>query len=237
MVFGRPWSPLSYAITGEIGGLFALDRDDQFLYATMLALALPFLVVGLVLTVRRLRDAGWPIWLAAIFFAPMPINVVFFVVLCLVPSRTSVVHGTLDDIIDAPGALKPKLMDTRPRIAYPWAIAAILIPKPVAAAVVYFGTHILNDYGWSLFIGLPFVLPMVSVVIYGAGREVTQGQCLCGSTLYHHGLWPASYWRLWSDPIIHRIHDRVLRHIKTLTESPEPRLGRSAKETIAGPDF
>ena len=42
---------------------------------------------------------------------------------------------------------------------------------------------------------------------------------LSGSTLYQHGLWPAWYWRLWSDPIIHRIHDRVLRHIKTLAES------------------
>jgi hypothetical protein len=39
-----------------------------------------------------------------------------------------------------------------------------------------------------------------------------------GSTLYQHGLWPAWYWRLWSDPIIHRIHDRVLNHIKTLAE-------------------
>ena len=45
---------------------------------------------------------------------------------------------------------------------------------------------------------------------------------LSGSTLYQHGLWPASYWRLWSDPIIHRIHDRVLRHIKTLAESQKP---------------
>ncbi len=42
---------------------------------------------------------------------------------------------------------------------------------------------------------------------------------LKGSTLYQHGLWPASYWRLWSDPIIHRIHDRVLRHVKRLAES------------------
>jgi hypothetical protein len=28
-VFGRTWSPLSYAVTGEIGGLFSLRRDDQ----------------------------------------------------------------------------------------------------------------------------------------------------------------------------------------------------------------
>ncbi len=39
---------------------------------------------------------------------------------------------------------------------------------------------------------------------------------LKGSTLYQHGLWPASYWRLRSDPIIHRIHGRVLRHVNAL---------------------
>ena len=52
-----------------------------------------------------------------------------------------------------------------------------------------------------------------------AGGRTTR---LEGSTLYQHGLWPAAYWRLWSDPIIHRIHDRVLQHIKTLAERPEP---------------
>jgi len=39
-----------------------------------------------------------------------------------------------------------------------------------------------------------------------------------GTTRYQHGLWPAEYWRLWSDAIIHRIHMRVLNHIKTLAE-------------------
>jgi hypothetical protein len=40
-----------------------------------------------------------------------------------------------------------------------------------------------------------------------------------GTTWYQHGLWPAQYWRLWSDAIIHRIHLRVLTHIKTLSEA------------------
>jgi len=40
-----------------------------------------------------------------------------------------------------------------------------------------------------------------------------------GTTWYRHGLWPAQYWRLWSDAIIHRIHLRVLTHIKTLSEA------------------
>ncbi|HWC96519.1 MAG TPA: SRPBCC family protein [Candidatus Sulfopaludibacter sp.] len=40
-----------------------------------------------------------------------------------------------------------------------------------------------------------------------------------GTTWYRHGLWPAAYWRLWSDAIIHRIHLRVLNHIRTLAEN------------------
>jgi len=39
-----------------------------------------------------------------------------------------------------------------------------------------------------------------------------------GTTLYQHGLWPSEYWRWWSDAIIHRIHMRVLAHIRTLAE-------------------
>jgi uncharacterized protein YndB with AHSA1/START domain len=40
-----------------------------------------------------------------------------------------------------------------------------------------------------------------------------------GTTWYQHGLWPAEYWRWWSDAIIHRIHMRVLNHIRTLAEA------------------
>jgi hypothetical protein len=38
-----------------------------------------------------------------------------------------------------------------------------------------------------------------------------------GTTWYKHTLWPAVYWRNWSDYIIHRIHLRVLRHIEILS--------------------
>ena len=40
-----------------------------------------------------------------------------------------------------------------------------------------------------------------------------------GRTWYSSALFPQPYWTLWSDAIIHRIHRRVLRHIKTLSES------------------
>jgi len=41
---------------------------------------------------------------------------------------------------------------------------------------------------------------------------------LRGTTWYQHGLWPSEYWRWWSDAIIHRIHLRVLKHVKELSE-------------------
>jgi hypothetical protein len=44
------------------------------------------------------------------------------------------------------------------------------------------------------------------------------GTRLQGTTWYHHGLWPAAYWQLWSDAIIHRIHLPVLRHIRDEVE-------------------
>lgn len=41
---------------------------------------------------------------------------------------------------------------------------------------------------------------------------------LAGTTWYRHGLWPSEYWRWWSDAIIHRIHLRVLDHVRALAE-------------------
>jgi uncharacterized membrane protein YhaH (DUF805 family) len=40
-----------------------------------------------------------------------------------------------------------------------------------------------------------------------------------GTTWYQHTMWPAAYWHLWSDYIIHRIHLRVLEHIRVTAEA------------------
>ena len=39
-----------------------------------------------------------------------------------------------------------------------------------------------------------------------------------GTTWYYHDIKPDFYWRVWSDWIIHSIHDRVLNHIKENAE-------------------
>lgn len=42
-----------------------------------------------------------------------------------------------------------------------------------------------------------------------------------GTTWYYHNIKPAFYWQIWSDYIIHKIHERVLTHIKKNAEKSE----------------
>ncbi len=50
--------------------------------------------------------------------------------------------------------------------------------------------------------------------------ELPNGQTkLVGTTWYRHDIKPGAYWKIWSDWIIHSIHDRVLNHIKVNAEN------------------
>jgi uncharacterized membrane protein YhaH (DUF805 family) len=40
-----------------------------------------------------------------------------------------------------------------------------------------------------------------------------------GTTWYQDYFWPQIYWRSWSDAIVHRIHQRVLEHVKRISEA------------------
>lgn len=49
--------------------------------------------------------------------------------------------------------------------------------------------------------------------------ELENGKTLLqGTTWYYHNIKPAFYWQEWSNLIIHKIHDRVLKHIKKNSE-------------------
>jgi uncharacterized membrane protein YhaH (DUF805 family) len=79
--FFNYWAPL-----GKAARLTQLSPLEMRYVATLLVVALPFIWIGAAMTVRRLRDAGWPVWLVVLFFAPF-VNLLFFLVLCFLPSR------------------------------------------------------------------------------------------------------------------------------------------------------
>src|SRR6266498_2282970 len=85
-VFARHWSLVEYLAPGQAILSLLNDRADRIFYLTMSAIALPYILIGLSLTVQRLRDAGLPMLLVALFFLPLG-NVFFFLVLCLLESK------------------------------------------------------------------------------------------------------------------------------------------------------
>ena len=69
-----------------------LTNNEVKFLATLLLFSIPFLLVGVAMTVQRLRDAGQPVWLAVLFFFPV-INVLFFLALCALPPRERAVES------------------------------------------------------------------------------------------------------------------------------------------------
>ena len=86
--FGRRWSLLDYTRAFEyLGRPFPSTGDSGYL-ALMLAISLPFMTAGVMLTLKRLRSVQLSPWLVLLFFVPV-IKIIFFLVLCLLPSRES----------------------------------------------------------------------------------------------------------------------------------------------------
>src|SRR5947208_15613537 len=87
-VFGRSWFLWSYwEPLGLDSPVNAIHPDTQVFAGTLLVLALPFIWLGVTLTVQRLRDAGKPLWLVVLFFVPV-INILFILLLCAMGSHS-----------------------------------------------------------------------------------------------------------------------------------------------------
>ncbi|MGE5326177.1 MAG: hypothetical protein ACM3NO_04005, partial [Deltaproteobacteria bacterium] len=90
LVFHRPWGLFNYWISPVAAiHITNLSRSDSEWLAAMLAMSLPFIWVGIALTLRRLRAVGLPAGLVVLFFAPV-LNLAFFTILSVLPSKPSV---------------------------------------------------------------------------------------------------------------------------------------------------
>jgi uncharacterized membrane protein YhaH (DUF805 family) len=175
--FNRSWSPFNYVlIPGENVQIGSLGHQDLVFYGTFALVALPFILAGVVLTLRRLRAAGLPAWLVVLFFVPV-VNLLFFLVLSIVPSRADAERG-------GPEARRPSLLDRLvPESAAGSAAMAILLTVPPFLGSAVLSAAVLGQYGWGLFMGLPFTLGLTSAVIYGYHKPRGFGGAMLVATL------------------------------------------------------
>ncbi len=160
--FHRRWGLFNYWVpVRDVARITQLRGNEAVFLATMVALALPFIWVGVAMTMKRLRSAGLPAQLVALFFFPF-LNLLFFLALCLLPE-----HGPAQP----DRKLQPRddawLARIIPSGAVGSAAVSLLITVPIGFATVVLGTQVLANYGWGVFIALPFTMGFVAALLYG----------------------------------------------------------------------
>lgn len=174
--FHRVWFPWSYFVPlGPQARVDLLPGNERAFAAVMLLLAIPFIWLGVTLTVQRLRDAGQPLWLVVLFFVPV-VNLLFLILLCVMGT-----HPRSETKQAAPWPETRKLDSWIPRSKAGAGAAAIGISVVIGLAFAAMGTAWLKNYGLGLFVALPFCLGLFSVLTYSYHEPRSFGSCLAVS--------------------------------------------------------
>src|SRR6267154_3309816 len=174
--FGRSWFLWSYwQPLGAGARVNSMPPDTRAFAGTLLILALPFIWLGVTLTVQRLRDAGKPLWLVALFFVPV-INLLFFLLLCTMDS-----HAVAAQREAAPWPETRRLDPWIPQGALGAAFMSIMLTISIGCLFTVLGTEVLHSYGWGLFVALPFCLGLFSVLVYSYHVPRAYSSCIAVS--------------------------------------------------------
>src|SRR6266852_692918 len=140
-VTGQLWTPIDYLtpVLSVQGGY--LHPRPGWLLAAMAVWTLPFLWIGISMSLRRALDAGLSPWIALLFFVPF-VNWGLMSALAIVPSRPRPAHAT------------PAAGTDRVRAALLGVGAGTLI------GAVSVGLHVLllHRYSAAVFLGTPFTM-------------------------------------------------------------------------------
>jgi uncharacterized membrane protein YhaH (DUF805 family) len=140
-VTGKLWTPIDYLtpVLSVQGGY--LHPRPEWLLAAMATWALPFLWIGISMSLRRALDAGLSPWIALLFFVPF-VNWVLIAALAVLPSRPRPAHAT-----PAAGAARLRA-----------ALLGVGAGTLIGAASVGLHVLLLHRYSAAVFLGTPFTM-------------------------------------------------------------------------------
>jgi hypothetical protein len=181
--FHHYWGFLNYWVPlREVTRVTQLRGREAVFLETMVAIALPFIWLGVVMTLKRLRSAGIPLGLVALFFLPF-VNLIFFLVLSLWPEQNPENFNRGGRRDTQRNCTESFLVRAVPHSAVGSAAAAFVITVPVGLATAVLGAKLLVTYGWGLFVALPFVMGFAAALIYGLHQPRSIGACMAVASL------------------------------------------------------
>ena len=131
---GVVWTPWSYLLPGDVFGV-GLAELQPGAAVPLLLLSVPFVFVGVNLTLRRLRSVGWRPAGVILFFVPL-VNLLLFAALCAIPASSS-----------SDGSAPARPIEWLPKSGDVAAVVAILIAGALGAVVALLSMDVLNVYG------------------------------------------------------------------------------------------
>jgi uncharacterized membrane protein YhaH (DUF805 family) len=162
---GRIWRLTDYFSTVATLASTKLQTAPPALLPALAAWALPFLWIGISMSMRRALDAERSAWWALLFFVPGA-SWVCMAVLSILPSRTTT---KVDWPFTATDASPERLDANKPR-AYehrlPSALLAVAAGAALGLAMLVFSVYGLASYGISLFLGTPFVIGALTAFLF-----------------------------------------------------------------------
>jgi uncharacterized membrane protein YhaH (DUF805 family) len=186
----KTWSPLGYVVPSMILRNESVGSVPETMHILLAAAAMPFLWVGVTMSVRRAADAGVSPWVGVAFLVPV-INYFTIAVLSFLPTKDTAkweparvgpyrarVPGEEEagppSAVDLPSGVRAALLG----------LAACI---GLGMAMLWLSVYGLGTYGVVLFFATPFTMGAVSAVIYNAAypRSVwsTIGLALLGTVL------------------------------------------------------
>lgn len=156
------WTPWDYLTTGASFTHSKLAAAPPALLSLLSLWTLPFLWIGLTMSIRRALDAGRSAWLALLFFVPLA-NYALMLYLSVVPSSTSRGIGRLA----RPGEAR-----------LPTAALSIAVGVGIDIGMMAISVFGLREYGISFFLGTPFVVGAISAYIFNRRYDATQGETI-----------------------------------------------------------
>ncbi len=139
----RLWLPTDYLHSAHSLLFTDFPHAPQWLTLTLLLWTIPFVWIGVTLTLRRALDAGWSPWLCLLFFVPY-VAYSLILLLCLWPSSQKY------------SLASPEPREPTDETFFSRAVSGIL--AGLAFGLVMIGTSVAfkGHYGLALFIGCPF---------------------------------------------------------------------------------
>ncbi len=157
-MYRQKWGLTNYLVPlGVLNRPNPLTADEKRFLVTMALVAVPFIWVGVAMTVKRLRDAGVASRLVFLFFIPA-VNVVFFLLLCLLPSRE-------DQEMAAKGGWG--ILETYlPNSKWGSGTLGTFAGAIFGTVLTLFSIRVLGGYGFTLFLAIPFFMGYFSAWLH-----------------------------------------------------------------------